>query len=216
MGDDLITITTSLNSKVFVAGGAFAELSSRMQRGKREMQGILKLSIQEFLEEVVAAVVARNSRPYPGGTSGNSLSRRSGKGMSSLQRGILVTGKSLNDTKGTLSGLGYMGVQEDGGDLTPRNSAYMTIPLDYAMNRDGTPKKPSLRDWTQKTFILNKPDGKRIVMLKLSRTRIVPLYLLLPRVSIKPRLGVKVEAVQRLSALANRISLRIAASLGEI
>ena len=213
MGNGLdISFTFSMNNKGVISPEAgFTKLAMDIQKSRDGMGTILKEEIQLFLQQVADATAARNSGSYPGGTTGSSLSRRSGAGIASIQSGVKVTGDNIADIKGTISGLSYMLTQEEGADgITPKVGKYICIPLDAALNADGTKKRISVWDWREKTFIGKSKDGSKMILyLKLSGRAIVPLYLLVTTHKVEPRLGLRREAMSGLDAFTERLSKRI-------
>jgi hypothetical protein len=212
----MIDIKASLNGKGEVTvGGAFADLATHLDRGKREMMSILKNQIEMYLEEIATAMEAKHSGPYKGGTTPDSLSKRSGEGIASIRKSISITGNSINNVVGKMGGVFYLGVQEEGGTLTPKSAQYLTVPLDAALDANGVPKRLSVREWDN-TFVGTSRDGsKKIVYLRLLDHKVLPLYLLVSKVSIVPRLGMKKEAENRLTDLTTKLSAAIVAAIGE-
>ena len=83
----------------------------------------------------------------------------------------------------------------------------MTIPLDAALNANGTPKKKRARDWKD-TFVAKSKRGNLIIFQKRGR-RIVPLYVLKKRVRIPARLGLRKELRKQRNPMRRAIMDRI-------
>ncbi len=185
-----------------------------MTRGARQMQGTMKKEIQMYLEAIALEMENKHAGGYPGGTTDHSLSRRSGKSIDSIQKSIQISGRGLKDTIGTMGGNSNLNTHEYGATLTPKNAQYLTVPLDAALHSDGTPKRLSLREWDN-TFVGTSKDGtKKIVYLRLLKNKVVPLYLLVSSVEIKPRLGMREAANSKLSEFTTRLANSIINDIG--
>lgn len=153
-----------------------------------------------FLKGVASAMQQRHHGRWPGGTTAHSLSRRSGKAMTSVQRSVHVTGwkgktASIKKVQGRIGGNFYLRVNElgtvgKGGKLPsikPKNGRYMTVPLNAALDSRGVKKKERAADWPN-TFTLNAKNGKKYIAQRKGED-IILLYILLEEVDIPPRLG---------------------------
>jgi hypothetical protein len=153
-----------------------------------------------FLKGVASAMQQRHHGRWPGGTGPYSLSRRSGKAMTSVQRSVHVTGwkgktASIKKVAGRIGGNFYLRVNELGtvgkGGTMPsikaKNGKYMTVPLNAAMDSRGVKLKERAADW-QNTFTLTAKDGRKYIAQRRGDD-LVLLYILLEKVDIPPRLG---------------------------
>ncbi len=140
------------------------------------VQTAIKTELRNFLNEIAGVMEAKHGSAYPGGTSETSLSRRTGRGLASIRESIEVTGSNTSDIKGSIGGLSYLGVHEFGAILRAKNKKYMVIPLDGAMNNDGTLQRPRPRDW-DRTFV-NRSKAGNLIIFRRQGASIIPLYLL--------------------------------------
>ncbi|WP_266032610.1 hypothetical protein [Brucella intermedia] len=171
---------------------AEAGLRTFHQHLKKSWDGsakVLSQELRDFLDSVVEALVQRHSGSWPGGTSSNTLSKRSGKMLQSIVDSAHVEGTTFSTIRGSIGGSKVAAVQEFGATIKPRKAKYLTIPLPAALNSDGTPKKRSAREWDN-TFVAKSRAGNLIIFQKRG-TQIVPLYVLKTSVTIPPRLGMR-------------------------
>jgi len=185
-------------------------LGRGMELAVERITPVMRNEMRTFLGDVARAMRSRHLRPYPGGTSPRgvspgTLSRRSGKMLESIDRSVRV----MTDRDGVVGFIGgdrVAAVHEFGATIRPTRTKYLTIPLDAALNPDGTPIRPSARLWEQ-TFVARSKNGNLLIFQRRGRN-IVPLYLLvgpgerIQEVTITPRLGMAVELQQRSEAFA--------------
>lgn len=175
----------------------------------RNLERVAQYAEQEmrrYLTRVSDAMHRRHSRPWQrGGVSRKTLSRRSGRGLQSIKN--FIVRRTSDDIEGTMRLNKYMTMHEHGGWIRAKNSTYLTIPLDPALNDDGTPKKKRARDWKD-TFVIKSRRGNLIIVQKRGR-RIVPLYVLKKRVRIKARLGLRKEMKKQRPELRRNVLNRI-------
>lgn len=150
---------------------------------------VLSEELRAFLDEVAQALVQRHSGAWPGGTTAQTLSKRSGKMLESIVESVEVQGQTFSTIRGTIGGSMIAGVQEFGATIRPKSAKYLTVPLPAALNSDGTPKKKSAREWAN-TFVARSKAGNLIIFQKRG-TQIIPLYVLKTSVTIPPRLGMR-------------------------
>lgn len=150
---------------------------------------VLSRELRDFLENVAQALTERHSGAWPGGTTSDTLSRRSGKMLQTIVNSVGVRGKKFTTIEGVIGGSAIAAVHEFGATITPKKAKYLTIPLPAALNSDGTPKKKSAREW-QHTFVAKSKAGNLIIFQR-QGTKIVPLYVLKTSVTIPPRLGMQ-------------------------
>lgn len=148
---------------------------------------VLSQELRDFLDTVAEAMARRHGRPWPGGTTENTLSKRSGKMVQSIIDSVKVTGSTMDSLQGYIS-VGFPGqVHEFGATIRPKKAKYLTVPLPAALNNKGIPIKKSARDWAN-TFVARSRAGNLIIFQR-RLTQIVPLYVLKSSVTIPPRLG---------------------------
>lgn len=176
-------------------------LSRRLVSAEARVSPLLKVELFRHLQLVAQKVAARNSGGYPGGTTSNSLSKRSGVAMDSLRRGVRVSA-GAGGLEGTMSGVHYLTIHEYGGTIRARNAQYLTIPLNEALNANGVPKKMSAREWNN-TFVSQSKKGNLIIFQRRGRL-IVPLYVLKKSVKIRARLGLRKEQQDAIDLFVNR------------
>jgi len=150
---------------------------------------VLSIELRQFLDDVAKAMVERHSNPWPGGTTPQTLSKRSGKLLQSIVSSVNVRGTTFTTIQGFIGGSHIARVQEFGATITPKRAKFLTVPLPAALNENGTPKKQKARDW-KNTFVAKSKAGNLIIFQKRG-TKIIPLYLLKTSVTIPPRLGLR-------------------------
>lgn len=163
-----------------------------IERDFEQITPLVKKILRDYMAGVVRSVAQRADGPYPTGTSPagqfpGSLSKRSGKLLSSLNESrIEVQGSDDIEVSYTLTGIAS--VHERGATIRPKRAKYLTVPLPPALNSNGTPKKKSARDW-QNTFVLKSRKGNLLIVQKAGGGQITPLYVLRKQVTIPQRLG---------------------------
>ena len=151
----------------------------------------LNKELRDFLNQVVDAIVSRNSAAWPGGTTATSLSKRSGNLVAAIEGSVRVVGSSFETIEGSIGapGVPYGRIHETGGTIRAKNVKFLTIPLKAALNGDGTPIMNSARDWPN-TFVAKSKAGNLIIFQKRGTT-IIPLYVLKSSVKIPARLNMR-------------------------
>ncbi|WP_113155973.1 hypothetical protein [Nitratireductor sp. OM-1] len=150
---------------------------------------VLSAELRGFLDAVAQALVERHSGAWPGGTTTNTLSRRSGGMLESIVNSVDVRGQTFTTIEGVIGGSFIAGVQEFGATIKPKSAKYLTVPLPAALNSDGTPIKKSAREWPN-TFVARSKAGNLIIFQRRG-AQIIPLYVLKTSVTIPPRLGMQ-------------------------
>jgi hypothetical protein len=79
----------------------------------------------------------------------------------------------------------YADILEDGGDIRPVKSAWLTIPLAAALTRAGVMKYPTARMYPN-TWMSRDGMGRPIIMQKVGKTKAQALFILRKKVTIKP------------------------------
>lgn len=168
------------------------EAFARVMDGATEkIPKVLKAHLLKYLQSVANALAEKHGKAWPGGTTPTTLSARSGKAVQEIKKSVRVTGDSLDTLRGMI-GSGdafYLKIHETGGVIKAKNVKYLTIPLPAALNSNGTPKKPSARDWDN-TFVAKSKKGNLIIFQKVG-SKIIPLYVLKTSVKIPARLGME-------------------------
>lgn len=183
-------------------GKAAARLSPR---NLQKMAQFAEQEMRKYLNAVVTTLAQRHGRPYTPGAKRKTLQKRSGAGLRSLKN-FLVQKKGYSVT-GHVRLNKYMAFHETGGWIRAKNATYLTIPLDAALNTNGTPKKRRARDW-RNTFVAKSKKGNLIIFQKRGR-RIVPLYVLKKKVRIPARLGLRKELRKKRPPMRRAILARI-------
>ena len=164
---------------------------------------VIRRNMTLFLKGIALQMSQRHGKAWPGGTTSNTLSKRSGALIASINQSIKVTGKftSGGDIRGQIgSPLTYASTQEFGATIHGKNSKkkLLTIPLPAALNKNGTMKLPKARDYPR-TFVAKSRRGNLLIFQKIGKRKIVPLFVLKKSVKIPARLnmGVAIEGGSR-------------------
>jgi phage gpG-like protein len=189
----MTTLELSFEFKNKRFGDAAAGLKAFSDELKKDWDGsakVLSRELKEFLDQVAQALSSRHGGGWPGGTSADTLSKRSGALIDSILRSVTVTGQTFDAIRGTIgSDVPYAAIQEFGGTIVPKNSKYLCIPLPAALDSSGLPLQSSPRDWPN-TFVARSKAGNLLIFQRRG-TSIIPLYVLKSSVTIPPRLGLK-------------------------
>jgi len=186
-----LTIEFQFRDKKFT--DAAAGLKAFSDTLKKDWDGsakVLSRELKDFLDSVALALVKRHSGAWPGGTTVDTLSKRSGTLTNSIVSSVRIAGDTFSTIQGMIgSDTPYAAIQEFGGTIKAKNVTYLTIPLRAALDGNGVPLKSKARDWPN-TFVARSKAGNLIIFQKRG-TSIVPLYVLKTSVTIPPRLGMK-------------------------
>jgi hypothetical protein len=166
--------------------------------------------VRKYLKQVMDEVAKTHSGAYPGGTTSNSLSRRSGETVTALTRRVQVTGTTWEQMKGAVRLPGALAIHEFGGTINSRGKM-LTIPLPAALNSNGMPIYPRARDWAN-TFTAMTRNGNLLIFQRRGR-EIVPLYVLKDTVRIPPRLGVRKALVEGIPYFTSQAVDRVVAEV---
>lgn len=150
----------------------------------------MKIAMNRYLNVVANRVANRNSSGYPGGTSSNSLSSRSGHAVKTIRNSVKVREEG-DEILGVIGGAFYLRTHEFGATIRAKRSQYLTIPLPAALDARGVPIKRRARDWAD-TFIIRSKKNNLLIVQR-QGTKIVPLYVLKKEVHIPKRLGMLTE-----------------------
>jgi hypothetical protein len=142
---------------------------------------IARRVLRDYMKGVVESVRRRTATPYPSGTSPKgrfpgSLSRRSGRLTASLNPSGIEIKDATDGPEVSFTLTGIAVVHERGATIRAKNAQYLTIPLPAALNRNGTPKRPTARSWPN-TFVKQSKKGNLLIFQK-QGADIVPLYVL--------------------------------------
>jgi len=188
---DPLTITFQFRNQTWT--DAAAGLKAFNDTLKRDWDGsakILSRELKSFLDEVAQALSTRHGGSWPGGTTVDTLSKRSGALAASIIRSVKVSGETFATIQGSIgSDTPYAGIQEFGGTINAKSGKYLAIPLPAALDAAGVPLMSGPRAWPN-TFVAKSKAGNLIVFQKRG-TSIIPLYVLRTSVTIPPRLGLK-------------------------
>lgn len=182
------------------AGLKFA--AKQLEADWRGAASVLSDELKDFLNEVAAEIAGRHSRPWPGGTSGKTLSKRSGSLVASILDSVRVEGKGFTTIKAYIGVASPGQVHETGATIRPKKSKFLAIPLPAALNSKGLPKKRSPRQWAN-TFVATSRAGNLIIFQRRA-SQIVPLYVLKTEVRIPPRLGMQKTLEQAIPRFVER------------
>jgi hypothetical protein len=174
----------------------------------RNLQRLTQFAEQEmrrYLNNVSKVMHERHSRPYQKGFKRKTLQKRSGRGLQSIKN--FLVNRQGDGVTGHMRLNKYMTMHEHGGWIRAKKGKYLTIPLDAALNANGTPKKRNARAW-QNTFVRKSKKGNLIIFQKRGK-RIVPLYVLKEKVRIPARLGLRVELRKGRAPMRKAIIQRI-------
>lgn len=185
-----------------------ADVEGRLEK----IEPIVRKTLVDYMKAVLQSVRQRVDTPYPGGTSPagafpGSLSKRSGRLLASLADSGVVIGASSNPIEVSYKLDGIAAVHERGATITPKRAKWLTVPLPAALNANGTPKRPSARDW-QNTFIIRSKRGNLLIVQRSGRG-IIPLYVLKKKVVILKRLAFEEAFTAGKDFLADQIAKEV-------
>jgi hypothetical protein len=185
-----VTIEFEFRNKRFESASAGLKAFSKALEATPLTAGAaLSKELKTYLTGVAEALARRHGNGYPGGTSANSLSKRSGKLVESIRNSIRTKGTTLNDIEGSIGGTFYARIHETGGIIKPKKAKFLAIPLPAALKGNGTPIHASPRDW-KNTFVITSKAGNKLIVQRQGK-EIVPLYVLKSSVKIPPRLKMR-------------------------
>lgn len=145
--------------------------------------------LREYLTSVAQELASRHGGAWPGGTSSDSLSSRTGSAVESIIRSVNVKGTTWETLSGSIGGNHYLAIHEYGGTIKAKGKL-MTIPLPAALSSRGT-SPPFARQW-KNTFVARSRAGNLIIFQR-RPMGVVPLYVLKSQVYIPARLGMRDE-----------------------
>jgi hypothetical protein len=163
---------------------------------------VLGKVMREYLDHVADQIANKHSGDGGGGT----LAKVSGKAMRSVVKSVRVTGSSWESLRGSIGGVSYLGIHEYGGTIRSKGKL-LTIPLPAAKARTGQ-APPFARQW-KNTFVATSRAGNLLIFQRRGR-EIIPLYLLVERVTIPPRLGMRETLRSQIPYFLDRATTAIA------
>lgn len=206
-GNDPISIELNYQNKRF--NSAYLGLKEFARVTKRSLDGLgqpVAIELRRFLKSSMGELAQRHSNPYSGPERqpDRPLRRRSGGMYRALLSSYEVrNGSKIESVEATIGLPSKYAMHERGATITPKKAKYLTIPLPAALRANGTPIRPSARDWDN-TFVGRSKKGNLLIFRKTS-TGIVPLYALKTQVKIPARLGLVPAMEARLPAMIDRM-----------
>lgn len=182
-------IEVQIGGRAFTdVGRAYAHLVEDLETRLEKSAPRVSRVLLRYLHRVATELEKRHSTPWNGSVAHSrpDLFRRSGEGLNSIRRSIMVRGRTLSRLEGRISA-GLLSVHETGAVIRARNARFLTIPLPAAMDSRGVPLRRRARDWDN-TFVQRSRNGNLLIFQR-QPGGIIPLYLLKPEVEIRPRLG---------------------------
>lgn len=149
---------------------------------------VLKEEVRDKLQRAASELIKRHSGAYDS-TGPRALSKRSGRLVEQLQKGIRVSGSKFGDITGSLNINARYMIHETGGVVRPKTAKYLAVPLKAALKSNGTPKRRKPRDWPN-TFVIESKRGNLLICRRVGK-EIEPLYVLLKSARIPARLGLR-------------------------
>lgn len=167
----------------------------------RVVAGVLKA----HLKDVAMILRARHSSKWPSG-GGQTLSMRSGRGMTSILRSVDVKGTTWETLSGSIGGNRYLAIHETGGTIVAKKQ-FLTIPLPAALTSRGEEIRPAPQ-W-EDTFVGRSQAGNLLIFQRRG-AGIVPLYVLKSSVYIPARLGMRSTIEKRMPYFAAKVADAVA------
>ena len=190
----------------------------RLQRALREhpekLLPELKKRVTPYLTRWVRREMAGNRfvNFRPGGTRGDRLHRRTGDLSRSFD--VRTFGTSLDTLHWVTGSFGvkYANVHEHGATIHAKPGRALAVPIGEALTPAGVPRgRPA--DFPD-LFMLRRGNKSPLLMQKRG-DEIVPLFVLLKQVRIKPRLGFGKAFGKQMDVLAGKINEAVDVALKE-
>ena len=178
-----------MNQRFLDAAEGLKRFAAATQKDFDQLPQVLSKELRAWLDTVAEALSQQHGSPWPGGTTPNSLSVRSGDLIKSIVDSVNVTGSTFGDIQGFIGAGKWGTVHEYGATIHAKNVHFLTIPLPAALDSRGLPLKKSAKEWNN-TFVARSKKGNLLIFQKVGTT-IIPLYLLRESVTIPPRLGME-------------------------
>jgi len=207
-----ITFQSKFEGKVFESpADGIRLLASKIQKAPAKATTVLTEDVRLYLTQIAMQLAAKHGAAWPGGTSSNSLSRRSGELVSSILNGVRVDKTfSAGGMVGYIYGNEYTRAHENGVTLSAHGARYLAIPLPTALNANGTPIHSNPRDWPN-TFVGVSRLGNLLIFMR-QGAEIIPLYVLKTSVVLRPRLGIAELSKSNLPYFMDRVANTVAAA----
>lgn len=205
--NDLITVELNYQNKRY--NSAYLGLKEFARITKTSLDGLgmpVAIELRRFLKGSMGELASRHSGLYSGENRSKDrpLMRRSGGLYRALTTSYQVRhGSTIQSVEADIGLPKKYVTHETGAIIKAKKGKYLTIPLEAALRPNGTPIKPSARDWDN-TFVGRSKKGNLLIFRK-TRTGIVPLYALKPMVEIPARLGLVRTMEARLPAMIDRM-----------
>lgn len=125
------------------------------------------------------------------------LHDRNGLVQQELMQNYRVIGRySLTTLAGTFYAYPWLKIHETGGEIAPVNGQFLAIPIYNALRADGSPKFRDPKSWQRwGSFVYKqKGTGKLFLAYKDAGGTLRILYVLIDKVTIPARLGLKTMA----------------------
>lgn len=178
------------------------------RRSEAVMARQMRVALRDMLEQIIRDAARDGSFPT-----------RSGAGLRATRGGARAFGQSFNSLRGHIVGPAYLKLLEEGGTLLPVNAEALTIPMEYALRADGTPKLRSPRQWQNilKTFIYkSKKTGRAYIAFKNGEGRLTLLYMLIDAAEFKGRQFLANAWSRRIDDLVNEFGQIMLAEASQI
>lgn len=169
-----------------ITNDATKKLAAKYARGSNEVVPMMRT----VMSRTAMAATADLKQRMRGG--GDSVKTRSGRLRNSMGEETKADGSIIKTLIGSM-GVIYARIQEFGGLIKPKRGKYLAIPLAAAKTGAGVPRYASPRDVPDLVFLRSK-KGNPILAKKVGkgkRARLVPMFVLVTSVTLKPRLGLR-------------------------
>lgn len=178
-------------------------LSGNLLRFEAAVMPLIKDAMQDYMLDVVELAINTTT-----------LSAKSGDLAQSLLAHTRVTGSNLNTLKGIYRGTIYAPLLEYGGVIRPTHEstsdfpAQLAIPLKDALRPDGTLKLGGPTAWKRFgtfTYVSKRTGQAYLAYRSKTTSRLVLLFLFIPRARILPKLGLRKAHSANLGRLATAV-----------
>lgn len=201
MADDDFNLSLRYGSRNFDEAAAGIDAFIRdLRQGWSGSARQAGAALREYLMHVAQILAERHGTPWPAGTTDSSLSLRTGQSVQSILRSVKVTGTTWERLSGSIGGRSTLYIHEYGGTIRAKGKL-LTIPLPAALSLRGT-SPPFARQW-KNTFVAETKKGNLLIFQR-RPTGIVPLYVLVEQVRVRPRLGMRAELERQIPYFLSR------------
>lgn len=143
--------------------------------------------MQTVMRDTALATIADIKIRMRGGQGTNRV--RSGRLRNSLGQITSISSQTIKTLLGS-TGVIYAKTQEFGGTITPKKAQYLAIPLNAAKTKAGVSRYSSPRD-IPGLFFMKSKAGKPLLVKRVGKGKIQPMFVLLKSVTLKPTLGLR-------------------------